>query len=352
MQSQLKVLIARVSVFHNGHAELLSKALKTSDNVLLLIGSAGLARNIKNPFTFEERRDVVMAWARGQLGLICAKRLIIRPLYDQPYNDQKWITQVQEEVVETLKGLSLTDVKPVLTGADRDSSSWYLKAFGDFFQLDLHTASDAGFDLSATMLRLDYFAGGYKFETRCPDVTSNFLDHFRTGEHYKNLVAEYEFVKKYKESWSKAPYAPTFVTTDCCVVQSGHVLVIVRDAFPGAGLWALPGGFLEQDEKLVDGAVRELIEETSIGLSKAQLYGSIVDKEIFDHPDRSLRGRTITTCFLFKLDDTKPLPKIKAQAGEVRKLMWVPLSQAYFSRDKWFEDHHAMFSTMISRIKN
>lgn len=94
------------------------------------------------------------------------------------------------------------------------------------------------------------------------------------------------------------------------------------------------------------------MEETSIGLSKAQLYGSITDKEIFDNPTRSLRGRTITTGFLFQLKDTTDLPKIKGQPGEVGKVMWVPIAEALWNSDKWYEDHHAILETMVGRIKN
>lgn len=353
MQNRLTILIGRMSIFHNGHAELLERALLKSSNVLLLIGSSGAARNIKNPFTFEERKRTVSDWYNGQIHRsVDFGNLTIKPLTDQPYNDQAWIEEVQAAVVSiaTIQEISVGEV--YLTGADRDASSWYLKAFGSFFKLDLVPRSEAGFELNATDLRSDYFAGGHKYEIRVPDATAWFLDKFKYTVEYADLVAEAAFVHKYKESWKAAPYAPMFVTTDACVIQSGHVLLVERAAFPGRGLWALPGGFLEQHEKIIDGCIRELVEETSIELSGAQLRGSIKDKEVFDHPDRSTRGRTITHCFLFKLDDTKPLPKTKAQVGEVRKLQWVPIEEAKRCTDKWFEDHHAMFSTMISRIKN
>ena len=114
-----------------------------------------------------------------------------------------------------------------------------------------------------------------------PETTTKFLRKFINTQEYTDLLHEYEFIKKYRKAWEAAPYAPTFLTVDSVVVQSGHVLVVERAAQPGKGLWALPGGFVEQDEKLVDAAVRELCEETRIGLSKAQLYGSILSKEIF-----------------------------------------------------------------------
>jgi bifunctional NMN adenylyltransferase/nudix hydrolase len=196
------------------------------------------------------------------------------------------------------------------------------------------------------------FSGGNAWEYKTPEATQLFLDKFLVSSEFTTLKAEYEFIKKYRKSWEAAPYPPTFVTVDTCVIQSGHVLLVTRGEQPGKGLLALPGGFVEQNEKLVDAAVRELKEETSIQLSDAQLYGSICDKEIFDHPNRSLRGRTITTCFLLKLRDGFALPKLKGQKGEVQKVKFYPIAEVQDKPWLWFEDHHAMFSTMLDRVKN
>lgn len=353
MQKQMTVFIGCFSPFHLGHEEVLLRALKSSEVVLLLIGSSFVARNIKNPFTFDERRVTIYNWYQNKLLKNKVGRLEIRPLRDYPYNDQKWIAQVQETVLNVKEEYNISRDTPVyLTGAQRDTSTWYLNTFGSFFTQDFVSESRLGFDESATNIRNDLFNDGYDWEYKTPQETINFIDKFKESDEFVTLKAEWEFVNKYRKAWLGAPYAPTFVCVDACVVQSGHVLVIVRDSQPGRGLWALPGGFVEQNEKLIDAAVRELIEETSIGLSKAQLYGSIQEKEIFDHPDRSLRGRTLTTCFLFSLKNDTSLPKIKGQTGEVQKLMWMPIAEALANSEKWYEDHHSILETMISRIKN
>lgn len=354
MQKILTVFIGRFSPFHLGHEEVLLRALKSSEVVLLLIGSAYDSRNIKNPFTYEERKMIVETWLievsryEETLGI-----LYIEPLSDHPYNNQKWIAEVQSKVLKVRDEENINPyVKVYLTGAERDSSTWYLQAFGTFFQKDFVSEGRISFDNSATEIRNDLFNDGHAWEYKTPAATIFFLDQFIKTEEFKNLQEEFKFINKYKESWKNVPYAPTFVCVDACVIQSGHVLVVVRDAQPGRDLWALPGGFVEQHEKLVDASVRELIEETSIGLSKAQLYGSITDKEIFDNPDRSLRGRTITTCFLFKLKDTVDIPKIKPQIGEVSKVMWIPIAIALGNQRNWYEDHHAILETMVARITN
>lgn len=383
MTKSLTTVIGRFSLFHNGHAHLIDRAVQTSDFLLILIGSSGQVRTIKNPFTFTERAAVIVDYVKSEypnaivridppddeelFDADVLKGIIIKPLRDHMYNDLEWINEVQEKVITTKNLLSYrcTIAEDVyLTGADRDESTWYLKAFGGFFKSDLITESPHGLELNATALRDELFSTNGQCLYRksmgdnnlihrlTPRATIDFLYDFAAIQEFQDLVQEYQFIKKYKDAWKSAPYAPIFVTVDTCVIQSGHILVNVRDNYPGRGLWALPGGFLEQDEKMVDGAIRELIEETSIELSKAQLYGSIKAQQVFDAPDRSLRGRTITQCFLLKLDDSKPLPKVKPQKGEVKKLMWLPINEALSNTDKWFEDHLCMVKWSLGQLNS
>jgi bifunctional NMN adenylyltransferase/nudix hydrolase len=386
-KKDLTVIIGRFSPLHNGHCELIQRALKTSKAVLILIGSADQARNTKNPFTYLEREQLIRdyTWAGHNIATVR-----ILPLHDHPYNDQAWIREVQDAVDKTKTDLAdIIGLNPetYLSGSDRDKSTYYLKMFGDFFKLDLIEQHPVEVELSATKVRHMFFDQHARadslveIEDIVPAQTVHFLSQFRKTEMYTALVKEYEFVEGYKTAWKiktnkpicfkddttktnqqlinelqelrgkiGVPYAPIFSTVDTVVIQSGHILVNVRGDFPGVGLWALPGGFLEQDETLLDGAIRELIEETSIGLSKAQLYGSVKSKEIFDYPTRSLRGRTITTCFLLKLDDSKPLPKLKPQKGEVIRTMWLPINEALKNPQNWFEDHYHVVVTMVGRL--
>ena len=390
---QVNVYIGRFQPLHNGHAHILDKMFENQNDLgVILIGSSFQARTIKNPFTFEEREDMIVAYLNNKK--IKPERYEIRPIADQPYNDSKWIQSVQEHVADAIKDFTAdaffdlqtsTTTNPVrlssdfeisLVGSDRDATTWYLKAFPQF-KLNLSEASPAGKSLNATSVRDELFTASQEeysswgkgdgskpgFWHDLPQTTQSFVIRFTNWEVYQVLRQEYAFIKKYRDSWASAPYAPIFSCVDAVVIQSGHVLAIQRGALPGKGLWALPGGFVGQRDRLVDAAIRELVEETGIKVPEPVLKGSIKAKEIFDAPDRSLRGRTISTAFLIRLDDTKPLPKVKGQNAplhetggvavvETLKAKWIPISEARANSAMWMEDHHAIIDWAVGAIKD
>jgi 8-oxo-dGTP diphosphatase len=85
------------------------------------------------------------------------------------------------------------------------------------------------------------------------------------------------------------------VTTDVVALARGNrprVLLIRRKKPPFAGMWAIPGGFVNIDEDLEAAARREFFEET--GLHAARL----LQLETFGDPARDPRGRTISVVFV------------------------------------------------------
>ena len=69
-------------------------------------------------------------------------------------------------------------------------------------------------------------------------------------------------------------YPHPCVTTDCVIFGFDgtklNVLLIERGIEPFKGRWAFPGGFLKMDETALQGAKRELYEET--GLKDAYIH--------------------------------------------------------------------------------
>ena len=101
-----------------------------------------------------------------------------------------------------------------------------------------------------------------------------------------------------------------------CVVFTGNsnnpeIVLIKRKHNPFEGKWALPGGFVDIDEKGIDAAKRELFEETGI------VAGKLSELGIFDTPGRDPRGRTVSVVFYCIVEDAVSQMKAGDDAAEV-----------------------------------
>lgn len=344
----LLVFIGRFQPFHVEHKRIIDLALEKSKHVLVLIGSAGKPRTVRNPFTFEERANMIFGAFEGQTGIIIA------PLYDKTYNDIAWINQVQHIVKETALGAvnnfgfqinGLADARVGLIGMAKDNTSYYLKMFPQFESVDVPLARV----MHATAIREGFLSGKMQkhelfTNELTPNVANFMFEDFKHTDSYAQLQRELEHVKSYKKAWEAAPYPVKHVTVDAVVEQSGHVLVVKRRAEPGKGLWALPGGHLEVEETLVDGVIRELREETKIKVPDPVLRGSIHATHMFDDPHRSNIGRVITFAAHIKLTDDTKLPKVKG-ADDAEKAVWLPIGDV--KEEMFFDDHFAIINYFL-----
>lgn len=348
MDFEYLVFIGRFEPFHNGHAAVARTALSKAKKLIFLVGSAETPRTIKNPWTVAERAVMIQSALDVDAG-----RLLIRPLRDHLYNEALWIASVQRTVADAIRADGGgSDARVGLIGQDKDASSYYLREFPQWNLVDVrHTET-----LSATELRkylfeanqIDGHGGRMLIRASVPGPVFEMLEAFRKNSPtFTQLVAEYQFIKQYRAAWADAPYAPTFVTTDAVVVHSGHVLLVRRRAEPGKGLWALPGGFVGQGESLLDGCLRELREETRLKIPVPVLKGSIKGTHVFDHPERSQRGRTITHAFHFDFPAGE-LPEVRG-SDDAEKARWVPVSEALDMGPHLYEDHLHILEFFLGR---
>ncbi len=66
---------------------------------------------------------------------------------------------------------------------------------------------------------------------------------------------------------------PRLVATTLPITDKGELVLIRRAIPPGVGTWAQPGGFLEADETVIQGAVRETLEETGLRVEPTGIVG-------------------------------------------------------------------------------
>jgi len=337
------VFIGRFQPFHNGHKAIVEKALEKSKEVIIVVGSSFAARDTRNPFTFVERHSMIKS-------VFPQDNVKVVPVCDYPYDDNKWVAAVQSAVFSAMRYPPFT-LHIGLIGHEKDGTSFYLKIFPAWGNQKV--ANVEGIDATSireTIFKHGPYRGVKEFECNLmPEEAVYILDDIIrewVHEDFATLFAEYNMIQKYKESWNAAPYPPTFVTVDAVVVQSGHVLVVKRGDMPGKGLWALPGGFLNQGETMVDGALRELREETKIKVPLPVLRGSIRESKTFDAPNRSQRGRTITQAFFIDLGFSLDMPKVKG-SDDAEKAFWLPFNEIIGSRHLFFEDHFHIISYFL-----
>lgn len=108
------------------------------------------------------------------------------------------------------------------------------------------------------------------------------------------------------------------------VVFSGEagarkVLLVRRATEPFAGLWALPGGFVDEGERPVAAARRELAEETGLIWE-----GPLVPVGTFGDPGRDPRGWTVSAAYLADLGAEEPLVVGGDDAAEAA---WFPIDE-------------------------
>lgn len=328
------VFIGRFQPFHNGHKAVIEAALEQANEVVIVVGSSFAARNIRNPFTFEERKAMIQA-------VFPSIRVKVVPVSDFPYDDNKWVNAIQKVVDETVPYAK--DVG--LIGHSKDSTSYYLNIFPRWKN---HVEVGDVDGINATDIRnsyLDEWSWKAQNNTNIEKLPKTVLTQLNENwDKFSNIRVEYQMVKKYKEAWKAAPFPPTFMTVDAVVVQSGHILLVERGDMPGKGLWALPGGFLNQNETMLDGAIRELREETKIKVPVPVLKGSIKESKTFDAPNRSSRGRTITQAFYIDLG-VGELPKVKG-SDDAAKAFWVPFNEV--KQELLFEDHFHIIDNFIN----
>jgi bifunctional NMN adenylyltransferase/nudix hydrolase len=242
-----------------------------------------------------------------------------------------------------------------LIGHSKDQSSYYLRLFPQWGSVDVaNTGSMSGSELREAIFASDLGAWedarvsvGSNAAALVPAPVLARLSAFVRTAEFKHLRDEFDFVRSYRARWADAPHAPTFVTVDAVVVQSGHVLLVERNARPGKGQWALPGGFLDDNETLRAAVLREIKEETRIKVPLPVLAGSIKSEGVFDDPYRSARGRTITHAFLIHLPPDTELPKVRGD-DDAAAAFWVPLAE--LDPERMFEDHYFIIQRMVGQM--
>lgn len=141
---------------------------------------------------------------------------------------------------------------------------------------------------------------------------------------------------------------PAFaVTVDLVVLtireDTLQVLVVQRGEAPYKNKWALPGGFVHEDEDLDTAAARELEEETA--LTRGQVH--LEQLATFGAPRRDPRMRVVTVAYLALAADL-PQPRAGTDAADAR---WRPV-HGLLDTDELAFDHAEILHVGVGRARS
>lgn len=352
------VFAGRLRPFHSGHLRVVKQALEEAQYLFVIVGSVGEPINFRNPFTFEEVREMV----RASLTPMEQDRVFILGVEDQE-NDTRWVAAVQRCVAKQIEVLSLVDPKISLIGHAKDGSSFYLKLFPQWGSIAVK-AEDIALHgiLDATTLRENFYmlpedgnepAALEQWrkdtgQTIYPQGTYLVLREWLQSQRFWQMRREFHFMRDYLQQFPQHPYPRYFTAADACVVMAGHVLLVRRGKMPGEGLWALPGGHVNIDESFQQAAIRELNEETGLGYDETFLLMACKGEKLLDNPWRSTRMRTISVAYGFEFIGTD-LPAVRG-LDDARSARWWPIDEV--TREMMFEDHFAVVQHFATRFNS
>ena len=350
------VVIGRFQFFHLGHLALIENALSQVDHLVLAIGSVAIAPTSRNPFSFVERVEhIKKCFPDAPISFV--------GIHDHPDSNHDWV----DEVIFKVNQQRLDSKSVTLFGNKKDDTAWYM----DLYKERGWSVKDYEGDTKITGTNVRdraYCNGRYpetpiEWKSDVPEALHEVFSTWLTSPAGKSRGDEYVAECLYQLPYVSLPFPPIFHTIDSIVTCQGHILLVKRGKLRGKGLYALPGGFLNHNEHLIDGAIRELYEETTLGVPEPVIKASWTGATVtLDNPNRSLIGRIISEVFHFQLPyDICPgdtLPPIKG-ADDAEEAVWMPLEKLHGNyykdmdviRPQFFEDHLFCIKQMLSNIE-
>lgn len=126
-------------------------------------------------------------------------------------------------------------------------------------------------------------------------------------------------------------YRNPIPTVDTIIQKDSHILMIKRKNDPFKGYFALPGGFVNEGEKVEEAAKREVMEETALDVELVDILG------VYSDPNRDPRGHIMSTVFVGRILNNKEKVELWAQ-DDAAEVVWMSLEE--IDNTSLAFDHH------------
>ena len=330
----LAVCAGRFLLPNAANLALVRQALAAAPRCVVFIRRAHMASSPANPFDADARASMLHD-ALAEDERLRTEFVPLRERWDDQLllRDMGAVTGGQHHVTWIVAGQGPVEPEDLPTG-------WSLQ----------QTAAGDGDAQAVAWLEQLYAAedparGLAALQGSLPAGSAAFLREWIRKPTFATVRDDWRQIAHEKRQWSVAPYPVVLVTVDAVVHAGGHVLLIRRGRSPGRGLWALPGGFLEPREPVMLAALRELVEETGLPLSLREMKQRLKGMRVFDHPERSQRGRIITHTYFFDLGDMAP-PAVQG-GDDAAVAQWVQVSRLPDLESQLHDDHFHMLDTFL-----
>lgn len=326
-------VIGRFQPFHIGHLALIEAALSMADKVFVVVGSTNVLPTFVNPLPAEERIKVLLETFQGN------PKVSIHGIEDEPSN-QQWVESVNSMINNLTDYSDPTDSGLFCGTKDKEY-------YEDNFIVPVYTVDCEG--PSATGVRAAAYKGlKGNYESLLPSVSlESFRKHVESPE-FERLRKEYlECTGTLAKATLSHPYSnPIDPVVHAALIQDKNILLIKRNSSRGYGQWAIPGGFLEKHESTMEGALRELKEETGVDLQgkRAMLLSSTVEENLDD-----LSVRTLGINYLFTAAVDEEL-EISFDPEEVLECAWKPVADVLTGEFLLFYNHNVVLRRLFSQV--
>jgi 8-oxo-dGTP diphosphatase len=106
-------------------------------------------------------------------------------------------------------------------------------------------------------------------------------------------------------------------TVDAIIRRESEILLIRRKKDPFKEMLALPGGFINEGEKVEDAIIREVREETTLEIRLLDILG------VYSDPKRDPRKHIMTTVFIAEVNEDKNVKAVAAD--DASAITWLNL---------------------------
>lgn len=171
--------IGRFQPFHTGHLSSIRYALSIAKKMIIAIGGDHLSSSPVDPWTAPERKKMIFQSLTTQE----RKRVKFIFIRDRLYNESLW----KENIVNEVALITRKNADIIITGHERDQTSYYLKNFPQWPFIETGLFSDT----NATDIRRAFFNNQIISDEQLTQPVQKFLHSFQKKQQFKVLCHEF-----------------------------------------------------------------------------------------------------------------------------------------------------------------